>query len=674
MATLQIEGRQIDVDDSFLKLAPDEQQATVDEIASHFAPPPDKYQQAAIDDISKNGEDAGFTRRLAHGATLGADSTILAGLQTPLEMIKRGTFNPAEGYNYAKAREDQIMNDARRNTGALGSATEMLGGGVAAGGLASGGLTAGRLLSSAPGLLGRTAATAADAAGLGGFSGAMEGNGLSERAANAGRGALTGALGGVALPIVGAIARGTVSPLISNIMARVDPEGFARRQVARGIIESGRPTADIAGDVTQAANEGQGVFNVADAMGNAGQRMLSTVARAPGEGRTAVVDALEGRQGTQGRRISGALSEGFNAPETAAQTEARLTASRGADADAAYGAVRDDAKPVDLSGAIDHIDQTLTPGVNRIATPQSGIANDSAEAALQSFRDRLTDGRSVLTDFPAVQRVRGDLSDAVQTATRAGQGNKARLLGGLLRQIDAAMETASAGHLEANRNFSQASRDIEAVQSGRDAAMRGRTEDIIPAFQNLRPEAQQAFRSGYVDPLIAQTQGAAFGANKARPLINSAFQDEAAAMAPGNPLMQRRIGREQIMAETRNQALGGSRTMDNINDHDAMGIDPTMVGHLLAGNYGSAVKSILHAGSRAVTGNTPAVREAVANILLQHGAAVTPAALERMVGETVRKIQMVQQLAAGASRVAAGAVAVAPSANRKPPIFKRKAS
>ncbi|WP_301406299.1 hypothetical protein, partial [Enterococcus entomosocium] len=105
------------------------------------APAPDKYQQAAQTDIaaakaSGLDEGAGFTRRLAHGATLGADSTILAGLQTPLEMIKRGTFNPAEGYRFAKAREDQIMSDARDNTGALGTAAEVLGGGVAGGGLA----------------------------------------------------------------------------------------------------------------------------------------------------------------------------------------------------------------------------------------------------------------------------------------------------------------------------------------------------------------------------------------------------------------------------------------------------------------------------------------------------------------------------------------------------------
>src|SRR5664279_2291545 len=106
--------------------------------------------------------------------------------------------------------------------------------------------------------------------------------------------------------------------------------------------------------------------------------------------------------------------------------------------------------------------------------------------------------------------------------------------------------------------------------------------------------------------------------------------------------MQRRIGREQTMFETRNNALGGSKTADNLADGDALGIDPSVVGHIISGNWGGAVKSLIHAGSRAVTGNTPQVRQAVANILLQHGANVTPAQLDQMVGQTVAKIQMVQ--------------------------------
>jgi hypothetical protein len=249
------------------------------------------------------------------------------------------------------------------------------------------------------------------------------------------------------------------------------------------------------------------------------------------------------------------------------------------------------------------------------------------------------------------------------------------LLRGVLRELDRSLEDASAGYQAANRNFAQASRNIEAVQTGRDAAMRARTEDTIPAFQALTPEGQGAFRAGYVDPLIAQTQGAAFGANKARPLLNDAFEQEASAMAPGNSLMLRRLAREQTMFETRNQALGGSRTADNLADANAMGIDPTVVGHVLSGNYTGAVRSLIQAGSNAVNGNTPAVRQAIGNIILQRGAHLTPAELDRLIGDTVRRIQFVQALAQGGKSVAIGAAASAPSALRKPKnIFYRKAS
>jgi hypothetical protein len=183
-----------------------------------------------------------------------------------------------------------------------------------------------------------------------------------------------------------------------------------------------------------------------------------------------------------------------------------------------------------------------------------------------------------------------------QSAAQSGQGNKARLLRGVLAQLDQSLENASEGFFQANRNFAQASRDIEAVQAGRQAATRGRSEDLIPAHQALRPEAQAAFRAGYVDPLIAQTRGAAFGVNKARPFLNDAFRDEAAAMAPGNSLMQRRLAGQQTMFERRGHALGGSRTMDNMNDHDALAVDPvaatTAIGHGISGNVHGLLSSL----------------------------------------------------------------------------------
>jgi hypothetical protein len=90
-----------------------------------------------------------------------------------------------------------------------------------------------------------------------------------------------------------------------------------------------------------------------------------------------------------------------------------------------------------------------------------------------------------------------------------GAGQQSSVASGDLHQQS--LENASEGFFQANRNFAQGSRDIEAVQAGRQAATRGRSADIIPSYQALRPQAQAAFRAGYVDLLIAQTQDAAFG-------------------------------------------------------------------------------------------------------------------------------------------------------------------
>jgi hypothetical protein len=621
-------------------------------------PEPDPYRETAqreYDALKAKGipVEQGLTRRIAQGATLGAADEILAGALTPLEMIKRGTFDPREGYRHAKAMQDVAMDDARKTQGVLGHVAE-IGGGVGSGiGLARAGAT---LVRPGASFLPRTAAMAGEGAAYGGATGFLDGgNSFDDRFSGAGKGAAIGAGVGAALPVAGAVAGTVAAPIISNIRARTNPQGVAASQMARALDESGRPVADVVGDVTRAANEGQGMYTVADALGNSGQRLLSTVTRAPGRGRTEAVEFLEQRQAGQGRRVANTLAEGFDSPQTAAQAEAALTRTRDDAADIAYVAARQNAAPVDVSRVIANIDDTISPGVNQIARPQSGIANDSIEGALDSIRRRLTDGRSNLTDFTAIQRVRGDLSDMIQSAQRAGQGNRARLLGGVLREMDTAMESASQGFRQANRNFAQGSRDIESVAAGRDAAMRGRSEDIIPEFRGMPASQQAPFRTGYVDPLIEQAQGGAHGVNKARPLTSDAFRDEAAAIAPGNPLMQRRIDREMRMFETRNHATGNSRTADNLADAEALRVDPSIVAALLSGNFGGAARQTLAHASNALHGNTPAVRENMAQLLMQRG--VNPT-LANDIAQQLASMTRAREIALALSRGAVGGSAV----------------
>ncbi len=345
--------------------------------------------------------------------------------------------------------------------------------------------------------------------------------------------------------------------------------------------------------------------------------------------------------------MAGTIAEGFDAPVTARQAEEALTQARKTQSDANYGAVRNDAGPVDVTRALEAIDQTLQPGISGVARPQSGLAGDTIENALARVRGQLSDGRSQLTDFNALQRVRVQLADDVAMAEGSGRNNQARLLGGVLREIDAAMESSSPGFRAANAQHAQASRNIEAVGEGRNAAQRGRTEDVIRDFGGRHPENQQPFRVGYADRLIETAQGGAPGVNKARFV---APEDELNALAaPGRaPLMTRRLARENTMFETRNRALGGSRTDENMADRAAMGIDPSILAALMHGNLVGAGRLALSHATNALHGNTPAVRDSLARLLLDAGHGAT---LEAAVGPQMARIarnnELVQALLRG---------------------------
>lgn len=165
------------------------------------------------------------------------------------------------------------------------------------------------------------------------------------------------------------------------------------------------------------------------------------------------------------RRLASALAEGFDSPQTAAQTEARLIAQRGADADEAYGAVRQNAGRTDVVPTLNNLDRNIGTGPGQALQ----APNDSVEAVLRPFRERLA--RVNPDDFEAVQRIRGDMADTAQNAMQQGYGNRARLVGQAVRELDAAMENASSGYRAANAQFAQASRDIEAIGQGRAAAL-----------------------------------------------------------------------------------------------------------------------------------------------------------------------------------------------------------
>ena len=271
MAKFQITGPN---GEKFEITAPDgaSEQDVLNFAQSQVAAPaaPDPYRQEAQAEYQRLKSmgipvEQGLTRRIAQGMTLGAADEILAGMLTPFEMAKRGTWDPREGYKHAKAMQDVAMEDARKTQGIPGHVAEVAGGIGSGIGLARGGVTLAR---QGAGMPERALRLGAEGAAYGGVQGFFDGgNTFDERFAGAKTGAAVGGAVGAALPVAGAVGGTVLGPVASNIRARVNPQGVAASQLARAVDESGRPIADVAGDVAAAAHEGQGVYTVADSWG-----------------------------------------------------------------------------------------------------------------------------------------------------------------------------------------------------------------------------------------------------------------------------------------------------------------------------------------------------------------------------------------------------------------------
>lgn len=333
---IQIDGvGTVEVGDDFVKMQPEQQNAFIAHITEQAqggaksgmpGAKLDKYQQAAQEDLARQ-EQAGFgggyglNNSILNGQTLGAAPTILSALNTPVEMIKHGTFDPTEGYAYAKARQD-MRRDKYRDEHLILDVVGNVAGGIATGaGIANAG---GTLVKAGQGLGARTAAMAGEGAAYGGVTGFNEGDGLEGRLTGAAKGGLLGGAIGGALRVVGAAGKAAFAPAISNYQAWKDPAAAALARLLRGLSESGKTPEEVARAVSDAAGAGQGVYTLADALGSPGQNLLSTVARAPGEGRTAVTQFLNARQSGQGDRVGSAIDQALGVNGTAKQATAQL--------------------------------------------------------------------------------------------------------------------------------------------------------------------------------------------------------------------------------------------------------------------------------------------------------------------------------------------------------------
>lgn len=231
MATLTINGQRVTVDDSFLSLSPEQQEATVDEIAQSLG-----AQQSRVDPATN--QPRGVPEYVPPGVE-GYDPQTGEVTRQPQGRLSSAAYGAADAATFGFGDElasylgsaitgdprDQVLSEIRSqqkqaqadNPGSY--LAGQLGGGLAQG-VATGGAGFGTSAARAGGGLGKVAfGSAIDGALYGGAYGAgsaVEG----ERLSGAGMGAGTGFLVGGAMPVVAAgvskAARKAISPFTAN--------------------------------------------------------------------------------------------------------------------------------------------------------------------------------------------------------------------------------------------------------------------------------------------------------------------------------------------------------------------------------------------------------------------------------------------------------------------------
>lgn len=588
----------------------------------------------------------------------GAADTMSFGLADEIAAGGDALFNPlfgtgqeggslAERYDRnlkAQRATDELDAKKRMAERLTGQILGAVGGGV---GLARNGLSATtNAINAGKGLAGVSKAAAVEGAILGGAQGFGSGEGVDGRLGGAATGIGLGTVVGGALPSVATAVSGAIKGATAPFVAPFRPGAYTDKALRTYLQRSGKTPEKIADIMRSAADDGQSMYTLADAMGNAGQRALVPVTRTPNDARQEVTDFLVRRQLGQPQRLANALAEGFDAPQTSDQVSRALTSVRDIEADQLYTAARRGAGPVNVTPILERIDETLSPGVNRVVSPRDNIGYDTIEGALARVRRMISDGNSQVTDFNALFRAKLDLDDMITKAEGQGAGNRANYLSQVKREVDRALENASPAYRNANDTFATRSRVIDSVAEGQAAKSgRVRSENSIEQFNAMTPDQQQAFRSGYVDPIIADIESLPMGpaTNRARGLTTPKYEQEFQAFAaPGRAeQLGNRIGRENRMFETSNAALGNSRTADNLGDIDDMAnFDPAVLTNLLTGNWKQAALTGARQAFNAGKGLPPRVVERVGRSLVETDPNQALETLNRVRGQQVSRDQL----------------------------------
>lgn len=551
MATLNINGRRVTVDDGFLQMTPEQQSATVEEIAASLP-----AQQAPAEEAPK-GRHLSYEEGLKElekedlGATSGRVGAGLTGMLEGVPilgpMLLGGTQRGAaaltsaiEGSDYAEnVKEAQRIYEAAKEKHPRINFAGQIAGNV--GSMAAGGSTAlgARALGiTGPSLGARVLASGASSAAISGADTAARGGDAADVINST---AIGGGIG-AGIPVVGAAlsagARAIGDKLYPVVNAMRNPAQEAQRRVGMAVtrdIEANPGMIMTAADQQVARQNAIPLIN-ADRGGETTRALARSVANQSPEARAVIENTASDRFGAQSQRAAQFIRRMTGGAVDDLGYQANLTKQARAINAPAYKAAFDNKNAQTMfsprlqelmqsptfRSAIDDVptrsaDRGAVQGFKEIGNPFS--KNSQGAYVLR----RNADGTMVSPNLRFWDQVKQNLDSEIGKATRAGDKQTAADILGLKKALVDELDTAVPAYKSARQGAAAFFDAEDALDAGKKFA---NTPRLVPeakqAFSKFTAPEKEAFATGYASELIDKIKASGDRTN----VINSVFKNQ----------------------------------------------------------------------------------------------------------------------------------------------------
>lgn len=559
MATLNIGGTKVKVDDAFLRLSPEQQAATVEEIASNIgggssaAPSPAQsaYDAAAVDAGAPiQGVPQPFANtpavspRNAAPAVggpdlLGATAATIGGAVNGIPVVGPAIqgFSDAilgTGAQLTGGSYDETVEGLRRRRAELAAANPVsdIAGQVAGSIAGVGGIAA---IPGGAGALGLTGGLGQRVLAGGLSSAGLEAADASARRRDVASSGLIGGALGAGVPVIGA-ALGAGARAIGNrigptIKAATDPIGEAARRVG---MATGRDrvagTAMTQADEAVAKQAGVPLTNV-DRGGEVTRALARSVANQSPEARAALTRVADDRFASQApravqfiRRVAGGkvddLAYQASLKEAAEKANAPLYKAAYQDPRARAVWTPEIQELMQSPAFRTAINQAETTGADRAAISGFKAVKNPFEFRPDGAVTLRTnpDGSRALPSLQFWDQVKRNIDRAIGLGKRAGDdiGDLTAIKQKLVGSLDAQVPSFKAARASAASYFGAE----DALDAGKVFANNTRDlPEAKAAFAALKPAEKEAFRTGYASELVDKITDGRFRSN----VIDQAF-------------------------------------------------------------------------------------------------------------------------------------------------------